>query len=68
MVEKHTRWTLSTVEKNGITDRIESILRSGDAREARLYNDLWSYIEDLINDAATQARSTKAREAEKSDD
>lgn len=61
MVEKTTHWKLSTVEKNGITDRIDAIMRAGDAREARLYEDLWSYFEEILNEVATQARRAKGQ-------
>ena len=70
MVEKRIKYSLSVAEKNAITERIESIIRGDENRLVRLYDDLWIYIEDRMNDVARQVQqnNVKARQAQKTDD
>ena len=70
MAKKVQTYELEVSEKNQILEKTESIFRASEPREARLYEELFAYIEEIINDAATQARKNgiRTRTAEKSDD
>lgn len=61
MAKKVQTYELEVSEKNKILEYIESIFRASEPRETRIYEDMFRFIEEIINDAANQTRKNDIR-------